>query len=327
VSSIARDVTARPGIIPGVGDPAADPPAELRAGCAAVAARARHVQVDDAAIPRYAGELARAVAASRREPPELTPDRREDVAARWLTLDAINFGSGWFPTLRKRRGLSGYRTIAAGLAERFDADGPWRAHELARIDAVELAALLGQDPAHELIGLFARSLRDLGGYVQRAGGFAAVVDAAAGSAVALAAELGRWRCFADASTHGEIALPFLKRAQIAAADLHRAGVVRFADLGRLTIFADNLVPHVLALDGVLRLHPALRDAIARGDLLVHGSEPEVELRACAVHACELLVAEVGGAITAAELDGHLWERGAGPRYKASPRPRCRCTAY
>ena len=43
-------------------------------------------------------------------PPALDPVRHylegpsEDVAAYLLTLDAINFGSGWFPTLRKRPG-------------------------------------------------------------------------------------------------------------------------------------------------------------------------------------------------------------------------------
>ena len=48
-------------------------------------------------------------------------------AAFWLTLDAINFGSGWFPTLRKRAEPTGYRTIAAGMQRRFDAGGPWTA--------------------------------------------------------------------------------------------------------------------------------------------------------------------------------------------------------
>ena len=40
-----------------------------------------------------------------------------------LTLDAINFGSGWFPTLRKRPGCSGYFTVAWALTDRFRADG------------------------------------------------------------------------------------------------------------------------------------------------------------------------------------------------------------
>ena len=46
----------------------------------------------------------------------------ETRAAYWLTLDAINFGSGWFPTLRKRDGRSGYNTIAAAWRARFAAD-------------------------------------------------------------------------------------------------------------------------------------------------------------------------------------------------------------
>ncbi len=60
-------------------------------------------------------------------------------------------------------------------------------------------------------------------------------------------------------------VPFLKRAQIAAADLQRAGVVRFDDIDRLTMFADNLVPHVLRLDGILEFDPDLVARIKRGD--------------------------------------------------------------
>ena len=48
---------------------------------------------------------------------------------------------------------------------------------------------------------------------------------------------------------------FWKRAQIVPNDLALAGVAEFDDLDRLTIFADNLVPHVLRVDGVLRLRP------------------------------------------------------------------------
>ena len=51
---------------------------------------------------------------------------------------------------------------------------------------------------------------------------------------------------------------FWKRAQIAANDLALAGVAEFDDLDELTIFADNVVPHVLRVDGVL-----VYDATAR----------------------------------------------------------------
>ena len=73
----------------------------------------------------------------RRPDPEahLTTGTREELAAFWLTLDAINFGSGWFPTLRKREGRSGYFTIAHGVRDRFADHGPWSADELAEIDS------------------------------------------------------------------------------------------------------------------------------------------------------------------------------------------------
>ena len=76
-------------------------------------------------------------------------------------------------------------------------------------------------------------------------------------------------------------MPFLKRAQIATADLARAGVAAFHDLDRLTMFADNLVPHVLRLDGLLDYDAALCERIEREELIEHDSRAEIEIRACA----------------------------------------------
>ncbi|HXD67088.1 MAG TPA: queuosine salvage family protein [Solirubrobacteraceae bacterium] len=301
---------------------------DLRHACATVAARARSVAVVPGAIPAYAATLAPDTDPAPPSAPP-TPAEREARAAHWLTMDAINFGSGWFPTLRKRGALSGYNTIAAGLSEHFDRGG-WTAAQLATLDAATVAPVLGQDPGHELMALYAASLRDLGQQVTAAhdGRFAAVADAAKGSAVALARRLGDWPSFADRSPYEELELPFLKRAQIVAADLHRAGVAHFTDLHALTMFADNLVPHVLRLDGVLRFDPELIARIDRGELIAHDSSEEVEIRACAVHAVELLVAAApGSGLSAATVDQTLWQRGGQPRYKASPRHRSRCTAY
>ena len=301
----------------------------LRQACAAVAERSEHVRVVPEAIPAYAATLSLADGHPRLPEP-LTPEQREATAAFWLTLDAINFGSGWFPTLRKRPGLSGYRTIAAALDEHVAAHGTWTAAELARLRTAELAAILGQDPEHELMALYARSLNDLGGHVadDHGGAFTGVVDAAGGSAVALATRLGEWASFADASSYGELRLPFLKRAQITAWDVHRTRVADFGDLKDLTMFADNLVPHVLRLDGVLWFDPELTARIEREELIAHDSIEEIEIRACAVQAVELLTAAAGdGVSTAAAIDQLLWERGGQPRYKAVPRHRARSTAY
>jgi putative queuosine salvage protein len=301
----------------------------VREACAWVAERARSVRIDDGAIEAYARRLPEAGRLAADDPTApLGAADRETRACFVVCLDAINFGSGWWPTIRKRPGLSGYSTVAAGVLDRFRAGGAWPAAELTRMTAAEIAAVLGQDPAHPLMEDFARTLRDVGAHLlaEFDARFERLVDAADGSALALADRLASWDAFADASTYAGRAVPFFKRAQIAAADLDRAGVARFADRGRLTAFADNLVPHVLRVDGVLQLDPALGARIEAGELLEHGSPEEVELRACAVHAVELLAAAADG-LAPPEIDALLWNRGGENRCKALPRPRSRSTAY
>jgi hypothetical protein len=304
---------------------------ELRRACAQVTQRARCVHVQTAAVATYAADLDLAdepAPETPRRPDALDARPREERAAFWLTMDAINFGSGWFPTLRKREGHSGYHTISAGLRDHFGAHGPWSPETLIELDAPTLAAVFGQDPDHELMALFAASLNDLGRHVagEHESRFCAVVDAAGGSAVALARRLGSWASFADRSRYDELELAFLKRAQIAAADLDRATVAQFDDLDRLTMFADNLVPHVLRLDGLLTFAPQLVARIESGELIDHDSREEIEIRACSVHAVELIAAARPGA-RPTDIDQCLWRRGAGRFYKASPRHRTRCTAY
>jgi hypothetical protein len=300
---------------------------QVRSACAWVAGRARYVRIEGRALEAYAAGLPDAAAPYPPDPAtELVEGERESRAAFVLCLDAINFGSGWWPTIRKRPGHSGYFTIAAGLTERFRT-APWTAAALARLDAEEIAVALGQDPKHPLMADYATALRDVGERVtgDHRGRFENVVDAAAGSAVSLTGLLAGWDAFADTSTYEGRSVPFLKRAQIAAADIDRSGVAELRDLERLTAFADNLVPHVLRVDAVLRLDPALEARIEAGELLAHGSPEEVELRACAVHAIEQLAARTS--LTPAEIDGVLWNRGSAPRYKSLPRPRSRNTAY
>ena len=107
-------------------------------------------------------------------------------------------------------------------------------------------------------------------------------------------------------------------------DLALAGVATFADLDELTIFADNLVPHVLRCDGILVYEPELAARIDGEHLLSAGRE-EREIRACAVHACELLSTRLG--VPARILDMWPWTRGQDPALKARPRHRCRTVYY
>lgn len=295
-------------------------PDEIRAACASVAARARHVRIVGEAIEPYAATLP----AESPPAPDLEGASLEDRAAFSLTLNAINFGSGWFPTLRKAPGMSGFRTVEAGLR----AHGPWSADELSAMTADEVAAAVGQDPAHELMGHFAGHLRELGERVREDhdGSFLALARSGDGSAVALVERLAGWPTWRDVSVYRGSEVPFFKRAQIAAADLALAGIAPADDLAALTLFADNLVPHVLRVDGVLEVDPGLVARIDSEQLIEHDSPEEVELRACALHAVELLVAAHGDT-TATAVDNALWNRGAQPRYKAVPRHRARTTDY
>jgi hypothetical protein len=281
----------------------------VRENAARIAADARHVAID----------LDRLGSIEPGPAPVLDPERhylegsREDVAAYLLTLDAINFGSGWFPTLRKRPGCSGYYTVSWALADRFRADGPWSADELRRMEPDLIADVLGQERGHELMGLYAHALRDLGDWL---GCNKSALTRCVTSAEAFAESLRAMPFFDDVG--------FWKRAQITANDFQLAGIADFPDIDRLTIFADNLVPHVLRVDGVLRYDDALAARIDSGALLEPGDE-EREIRACAVHACELIAAELG--IPPRDLDVMLWNRGQGERYKSRPRHRTRTVYY
>ncbi len=285
---------------------------EVRESCRAIAERAQHVAID----------LDRVGAIEAGPEPALDPERHylegsaEDVALFTLTLDAINFGSGWFPTLRKRPGCSGYYTVAWSLTDRFREHGPWTAAELAALDATTVADVLGQKRGHELMALYAEALRELGAFLGERTALE-VIAAAAGSAERLAEQLAaEMPMFEDPG--------FYKRAQIVSSDLVLAGVAEFGDIDGLTIFADNLVPHVLRVDGVLRYTPELAARIDAGELLPPG-EQEREIRACAVYACELIASDLG--VPPRVLDNWLWNRGQQPRYKAVPRHRTRTTAY
>jgi hypothetical protein len=314
----------------------------IRASCAEVARRARFVRIDEGAIAPYALSLPleKGVAPSIDWGTHYRGDGA-GTAAFFVTLDAINFGSGYFPHLRKRPGMSGYFTVASSLKEEFERRGPMSAGRLARITAAECIGIFGQDPGDavvgELMGLFARALNDLGRLLlaKYEGSFANLISAAGQSAMKLVEVLAEMPFFRDVQGYDVIDVPFYKRAQLTAADLSLAlggrGLGAFLDLERLTIFADNLVPHVLRVDGVLQYEPELAGRIDREELIAPGSAEEVEIRACAVHAVELLVGALrrgGRNATSMGLDYVLWNRGQGRDYKTvKPRHRARTVFY
>src|SRR4051794_13885433 len=227
---------------------------QVRRHCAEVAASARWVRIDPAATVAAGGVAG------------LDPDLHlleappEERARYVLVLDAINFGSGWFPTLRSDGAESFTDALTRCLTGHArERGGPWTAPELRGLGARELAGVLGQDPCHELMGLYAEALRALGGWLGDRGALDAIA-AADGSADRFAASLAAGMPFFDDPG-------FYKRAQITANDLVLAGAADFADIDRLTVFADNLLPHVLRMDGVLEYAPELAAEVDAGRAL------------------------------------------------------------
>jgi len=290
-------------------------PEQVRAHAAQVVEQARWVAIDHDRLAAIAIDEVDAR-------PQLDPQRHflegteEQVAAYLVALTAINFGSGWFPTLRKRPGMSGYFTVASMLTDRVRADGPWTNAELRELTADEVAATLGQPRDHELMALYAQALRQLGRFLGDRTPLQLARDAE-GSAQALAATVAHGMSMWN--DRG-----FFKRAQILSSDLQLGGVATFTDLDALTIFADNLVPHVLRCDGVLVYEPALAEHVDAERLLADAGQ-EREIRAAAVHACALLARRLE--VPERVLDMWLWNRGQAPEYKARPRHRARSVFY
>lgn len=314
---------------------------QVRTACKEVAADANRVAINYDILPTYAASLPVHTATR----PELDPGchylgKEEKTVAFLLTLDTINFGSGYFPHLSKRPGMSGYFSIASSLNDEYKTHGGLSAIDLEQITIDTCTRIFGQDPANqvirELMQHFTRALNDLGRYLLGCfkGNFTALVEAAASSAARFVPLLKKMPYFNDIGHYKGIEVPFFKRAQITVADLSIAFKGRrwgnFDDLDQLTIFADNLVPHVLRMDGVLMYEESLEAEITAGNLIPAGSAEEIEIRACALHAVELIKAEIlesGQIIRSSDLDNFLWNRGQQPRYKAVPRHRTRCVFY
>ena len=210
--------------------------------------------------------------------------------------------------------MSGYFTVASALTDFWRASGGWSVDELRAVKAADLAEVLGQERGHELMTLYADALRGLGRFL---GGRRALdlVDEAGGSAERLAAMLAAGMPFFDDAG-------FWKRAQIVPNDLALAGVAEF-DLDRLTIFADNLVPHVLRVDGVLVYDTALAARIDAASCCRRARRSARSGRApCTRASCSRAARRAGAPARRGALD-----EGQAPRYKSVPRHRTRTVFY
>ena len=253
------------------------------------------VRIEEDAIEAYAAGLPATEPTTRAEPSSPAATARRAPPSRSASTRSTSAPAGG------RRSASDPATAATRRSPPGSASA---SRERRRLDGGgaggdrtprTIAAVLGQDPEHPLMTQFAAALRDVGEPPRSpstAAASAAVVDARP-------TRPPPWPACSPAGTPSPTS-PDTKGARSRSSSApssprptsHRAGV---ADLRATSTGSPpsptTWSPTSSALDGVLHLDPGPdARAIEAGELLDHGSPEEVELRAGAVHAVELLAA-------------------------------------
>jgi hypothetical protein len=300
---------------------------KVAGACRWVAEQAGHVKIKREKIPEYAAFILGkySLITGMDSHVHYLADNREETAAYILALDSVNFGSGCFEST----GLE-YAAIAEGLKKAFERRELNRPEQWAAATPEYFSQALSV-PVDNLMVQFAQHLRESGKKIvtEYQGSTLNLLEEAGYSALKLANIVAAWDSFRDIHPYKGREIPFLKRAQILAADMHLA-LGGFTDMDRLTIFADNMVPHVLRCDGILEYDAGLAAKIDSGALIPSGSEEEIEIRAAAVHVAELMkqaAHQQGRGVTAVNLDHLLWHRGYEPELYQKPRHRTLTTDY
>ncbi len=207
------------------------------------------------------------------------------------------------------------RALAAGVPV---LDGAW----LARVTEDDLRGLFrGGTSELQLLDERARILREVGAtLVERYDGrFSNVLAAASprlydegnGFLELLVRDFPR---FDDVAEYDGQPVRFWKLAQLSVWILQASlpGGVGFADLDRLTAFADYIVPAALRVLGITRYSRELEDAVAEGRPIEASSPWEVEIRAHTIYACDELCRLINELrppelqVIVPQVDARLW---------------------
>ncbi|KAJ6803144.1 UPF0553 protein-like isoform X1 [Iris pallida] len=231
-----------------------------------------------------------------------------------LVLDALNFCFWPDDDLDYDHLASSLKAALENDQSAFDAD------RLQNYTGPELRKMLKWPRPLPLEEERVRLLHEVGLELERSfgGQAAALVNSCGNSAVSLVALIARhFPGFRDHSLYKGHQIFLYKRAQIFAADLWGAfkgeAYGSFYDISSITIFADYIVPAVLRDLGVLWYSSALLNSIDSRKEICAGSEEEVELRACSIHAVEkmreLLATKYNKQVLSVDLDLWLWAFG------------------
>ena len=272
---------------------------------------------------------------------ERNESTRDDATLAMFTMcvDAINF-CFWPDHDVEGKGKLEYEHLTRGLRAAGERDpGVFTTARLRNLTGEELRAMIswprplpGEDER-------ARLLREIGEGLETHfhGSVVELIRAAEGSAAKLVDLVVRYfPGFRDTSVYRGRQVFFYKRAQIFVGDLwgtfRGGGLGEFADIAKLTMFADYRVPVTLREFGMLEYADEVRNAIVSKQEIPSNSEVEIEIRAATVVAVEAIRRRFeerhSTPVSSVVIDWLLWEMGEAKRENShEPHHRTRTIFY
>lgn len=288
---------------------------EVRTSCAWVASHSSHVTVDSSGIEKVVDNIKDSIPKVEWDYEGIHYFDNGPLTVQYLlVLDTLNFC--FWPD----KDLN-YDDLALGLKKAIQMDkSALDADRLQKYTGSELQKLLNWPRPLPLEDERVRLLHEVGLVLETKfeGKASNMVNSSGKSAAKLVGLLtSNFPGFRDHSIYKGHQIFLYKRAQIFVADLWGAfkgkGYGEFEDIGAITMFADYIVPAVLQQLGVLRYNVSLSKKIEANCEIGSGSEEEVELRACSVHAIEkmreMIRKKNGKTVLSVELDLWLWSVG------------------
>ncbi|KAJ0182810.1 hypothetical protein K1T71_002179 [Dendrolimus kikuchii] len=298
-----------------------------------IANNAQHIKIDEKGIEKLCEEMLLSIK-SKLEIPDTGaninyPGKEDPKAVDWIFVaDALNFCFWSYANTEKWTvdGHSGYYALEAALAralrEGYDITNPHFYHKISE----ELLHTILKGDNSATIPLFKKRvsvLHEVGSILieKYDGTFATCLKEANKSAVKLLEiVVNNFPCFRDEAIYKNRRVSLYKRAQILVSDIwnffNGTGLGGFEDIDKITMFADYRIPQVLVYFKVLNYDHALMKKLKDEELLESGSEEEVEIRGCSIHAIELLKKKIEQKLVSSQqnvempnsslIDYYLW---------------------
>lgn len=300
----------------------------VRDTCTRVAKKAKDVKIDVTRLLEFCQEISqKPVYVKYFDCPDhiSIEESEENIAAYVFIMDALNFcfwPSSWE-----------YADLSKAISKAIQKDANFgKPENLAKLSLDQFKSEVFEGLDFPLMEERHRAVVEIGKVTQEyfKGSFLEIIKSVDYDAPKLLDLIARFFLkFQDHSIYEGEQIFFYKRGQILVGDLYGAfdqkqGETQIKNVDRLTCFADYRIPQILRHKGVLVYSENLKKMIDGKIELIHGCPEEVEIRACMVHAVELMRDELrkaGVNWTAVEVDWLLWQVGEEMRHDIPPHHR------